>query len=192
MPPRVLEPRWTSTLSSPQGILVAGAAGKKTLSAAGALARGGILAGLQAAQKNVIPITVKTGFSVAEVILSPESILFKGIGEPDILVILFPEGLARVRARFGDLPSDGTLYISSELSEAPGVNRATRRGRTVPLDFESLGPSGRGKDRWTLLALAAVVRDQDLFPLDALSAAVAMGGEKDQAHLVEEGGRLLE
>lgn len=192
MPARPLEPIWSSALSHATGILVAGAAGRKTLSAAGALARGGILSGLWSTQKNIIPITVKTGFSVAEIILSPEPVLYTGIGEPEIMVVLFPEGLARVRARFGDIPSDGTLYVASDLMDAPGVNHGIRRGRTVPLDFASLGSSGRKKDRWALLAMAALVRDQGLYPLEALEAAAGRGedGEKAGA-ILEDGIRLL-
>jgi len=193
MPARSLEPAWSSSLSYPTGILVAGAAGKKTLSAAGVLVRGGILSGLWGTQKNIIPITVKTGFSVAEVILSPEPILYTGIGEPEIMVVLFPEGLARVRARFGDIPSDGTLYVASDLMDAPGVNHGTRRGRSVPLDFSALGAIGRKKDRWTLLAMAAMVQDQELYPLEALQAAATRGEGGEEAEVLVEGGvKLLE
>ncbi len=192
MPPRPLEAAWTSAMAAPKGVLVAGAAGKKSLSAAGALARAGILAGLRATQKNIIPITVKSGFSVAEVILSPEPILYTGIGEPDIMVVVFPEGLARLRARFGDVPSDGVLYLASDLVEAPGINHGSRRGRTVILDFGSLGAAGRRKDRWTLLALAAMVQDQGLFPLDALKVAATRGEDGEEgAALVEEGAKLI-
>ncbi|MFH1764053.1 MAG: thiamine pyrophosphate-dependent enzyme [Gemmatimonadota bacterium] len=189
MPSRPIETRWSATLDRSSGILVAGAAGKKTLSAAGVLARGGVLSGLWANQKNIIPITVKAGFSVAEVILSPDPILYPGIGEPDILVILFPEGLARVRARFGDIPSGAVLYIASELMTAPEVSLGSRGARTVPLDFAALGALGRRKDRWTLLALAAMVQDQGLYPLDALRAAAGQG-ERGSA-LVDEGVKLL-
>ena len=75
------------------------------------------------------------------------------------MVILFPEGLARVRARFGHIPLGAALYIAADLMDAPEVSLGSRGARTVPLDFSALGAFGRRKDRWTLLALAAMIQE---------------------------------
>jgi len=81
--------------------MIAGAAGQKIGTAAAMFCRGAILAGLWATQQNDYPVTVKTGHSTADVILSPQPVLHLGITDPDVMIVLFSEGLAKERARIG-------------------------------------------------------------------------------------------
>ena len=74
MPALPIQPRYKSDLDRRLGIVIAGAAGKKVNSAATLLCRGALLSGLWATQRNDYPVTVKSGHSVSEVILSSQEI----------------------------------------------------------------------------------------------------------------------
>jgi hypothetical protein len=64
-------------------------------------------AGLHVTQKNDNPVTQGTGFSVSEVILSQEEVLFTGIEQPDALLIVSEDGQH-------ELERNGTLAKASE------------------------------------------------------------------------------
>lgn len=169
LPPRPLEARFTSRLEGPVRWVVAGAAGKKMISAAGALARAGVMSGLQASQRSDYPVTVKTGFALSEVILSPDRIRYTGIQSPDVLIVLFPEGLAKARSRAAAMGPEGTVYVEASL---PPLDT---RARVVPLDFAAVEGWARKKDFWSLMAVAAAAVDTGAVSLEALEAAVAGG-----------------
>ncbi|MCB0589170.1 MAG: hypothetical protein KDD06_28030, partial [Phaeodactylibacter sp.] len=65
------------------GIVIAGSAGGGVQSTARLIANAGILSGLHATMKGEYPITVGTGFSLAEVILSTKEIHYTGLEVPD-------------------------------------------------------------------------------------------------------------
>ena len=165
MSPRPITARWSSALRRPLSWIVAGAAGKRIGSAAGALARGGVLSGLWATQRNDYPVTVRTGFSVSEVILSPEEVLFTGIPAPDVVLDLFPEGHGKVAARIEALGPEAAVYRSAE------VAAVETRAKVTTLDFAALKGWERKKDAWAVMAVAAAVRDTGAYPLDALREA---------------------
>jgi len=87
-------------LEKPLGLVLAGTAGERVQPAAGLLATAAMRAGLCVAQKNDNPVTQGTGFSVSELILSPDEVLFTGIEKPDALVIVSDDG-ARELERSG-------------------------------------------------------------------------------------------
>lgn len=181
MPARPIEPRHAAGLDRPSAWVIAGAAGKRIGSAAGALARGGVLSGLWATQRNDYPVTVRTGFSLSEVILSPEEILFTGIPSPDVVLDLFPEGHAKVAARIRALGPTARVYRTPEVPTEPTAARvATLTPAAVP-GFE------RRREAWALMAVAAALKDARAYPTEALSAVV---GEGDRA-VVEVGLSLL-
>jgi pyruvate/2-oxoacid:ferredoxin oxidoreductase beta subunit len=97
--PHPLEAKYQSALTGRQGWVIAGAAGQKVGTAAAAFCRGAILSGLWASQHNDYPVTVKSGHSTADVILSAEPILHMGITQPDVMAVLFAEGLAVEKTR---------------------------------------------------------------------------------------------
>lgn len=170
MKPRPLPSRWESGLDRPLSFLLAGAAGKRVGSAAGALARGGVLSGLWATQRNDYPVTVRTGFSVSEVILAPEEVLFTGIPSPDVVLDLFPEGHGKAAARIRSLGSTARVYRSAEV---PAVETAAR---VTTLDFASIHGFEKKKDAWPLMAVAAALRDTGAYPVEALMHAVGEAG----------------
>lgn len=170
MAPRPLAPRFESGLQRPFSWLFAGAAGKRIGSAAGALARGGVLSGLWATQRNDYPVTVRTGFSLAEVVLAPEEILFTGIVSPDVVLDLFPEGHGKVAGRIASLGPEARVYRSAEVPEVVTAARVTT------LDFGAVPGFERKRESWPLMAVAAALRDSGAYPIEALSAAVGEAG----------------
>jgi 2-oxoglutarate/2-oxoacid ferredoxin oxidoreductase subunit beta len=92
MRPSTVTSKFASPLNRPLGLVLAGTAGERVQTAASLLALAGMQAGLDATQKNDNPVTQGTGFSVSEVILSPEEVLFTGIEKPEALLIVSDEG----------------------------------------------------------------------------------------------------
>ncbi|HVS85437.1 MAG TPA: thiamine pyrophosphate-dependent enzyme [Gaiellaceae bacterium] len=107
-------------LPAPARVILAGTAGERVQSAATALVRAGLAQGLHATQKNDNPVTQGTGFSVSEVILSPEPILYTGIERPDAVLIVSQDG-ARELAATGvfDRVDGRTFVLADETVELP-------------------------------------------------------------------------
>jgi len=177
--PRPIEARFGSDLARPLRWIVAGAAGRHIVSAAGGLARGGVLSGLWASQRSDYPVTVRTGYSVSEVILSPEEILFTGISSPDVVLDLFPEGHALVAARIRSASPDAVVYRAAGL---PPVETAAR---LVELDFARVPGWERKKEAWALMAVGAALRDTGAYPVDAIRAA--LDGHPDRQAAIDAG-----
>jgi 2-oxoglutarate ferredoxin oxidoreductase subunit gamma len=173
--PHPLETRYTHDLTARQGWVIAGAAGQKIGTAAAALCRGAILSGLWATQQNDYPVTVKTGHSVADVILSPRPVLHMGIPDPDVMIVLFPEGLNKERARIGQLSPDATLMM------AAGLEPVETQAHVVTLDFSQTGQS---KTYWAILAVADMLRRTGIYPLKALREALSLAGSYAEKNLV--------
>lgn len=170
MPGRPMTVGFTGALERPMSWIIAGAAGKRIGSAAGALARGGVLSGLWATQRNDYPVTVRTGFSLSEVILAPEEVLFTGTSSPDVVLDLFAEGHAKAAARIRTLGPHARVYRNAEL---PPVET---EAQVVTLDFAQCRGWERKKEAWALMAVAAALRDTGAYPMDALREAVGASG----------------
>ena len=91
----VLETKFTSDLDKPIRIVLAGSAGQKVVSAGNLLASAATLSGLWTSRRADFPITIQTGFSVAEIVISPEPVLYSGIIKPDVAALIAPEGRDR-------------------------------------------------------------------------------------------------
>lgn len=169
-PVQALPKRYESRVRVKTHIVIAGAAGQKIRSTATTLGRAGVLAGLWATQRDDYPVTVQTGHSVSEVILSPEEIRYTGIPSPDIMLVLAPEGLKVVRRTVQRLGPGARLYIRSDL--LPVETEA----RVIQLDLAQAGK----KDQ-AMMALTALVRDTGLLPIEALREAVTVGQRPEVA-----------
>jgi 2-oxoglutarate ferredoxin oxidoreductase subunit beta len=159
-----LNPEFQASLDKAISFVIAGSAGSKIVSAASMFAQGAILAGLQASQRNDYPVTVKTGFSLSEVILSPDPIQFTGIPKADIMVVLFPEGLQKVKPRLSQMTPESKLYIHEKL--LPVETSA----QVIPLDLHAAGK----KQNWAIAALGEILRVSQIYPIDALEKAVSL------------------
>ena len=111
-----------------------------------------IFAGLFATQKDDYPITVQTGHSVSEIIVSPERIDYTGIDSPDFFVVLSEDGLARARSRIEALAATCALYAEETL-ELPATRARVRR-----LPFAELSRRV-GRPAVATAALAALLED---------------------------------
>ena len=94
-----LRKKYEHNVKEKVGIVISGSAGGGIQSTAKLLASAGIISGLSVSMKGEYPITVGTGFSLAEVILSEKKIYFTGLDTPDVLIVLSEDGLAKVKNR---------------------------------------------------------------------------------------------
>ncbi|MEJ2721487.1 MAG: thiamine pyrophosphate-dependent enzyme, partial [bacterium] len=108
---------YDSSLQAPLKIMLGGSAGGRVQSAAGTFVKAAMTAGLHVTKKGRYPVTVGTGFSVAQIVLSPGEILYHAITVPDVAVIVSSDGLNYCRGIIGRM-TGGTLYIDSDL-DAP-------------------------------------------------------------------------
>ena len=88
-----------SKITDKMGFVLAGSAGGGIQSAALLLAQVGMMSGLYATMKGEYPVTVGTGFSAAEVILSRKPINYTGLENPDVIFIISHDGLLKVKNR---------------------------------------------------------------------------------------------
>jgi Pyruvate/2-oxoacid:ferredoxin oxidoreductase gamma subunit len=160
-----IEPSHRHALKRQTGILVAGSAGQKIKSTATLLAEGGIFAGLQATQKDDYPITVKTGHSVAEIILSPQRIEYTGIDVPDYVIVVSEDGVRRISRQMASYPESCVVYADASL-KLPATGARVR-----PIDLESIrrktGPLGLAT-----AALGAFLAETGLYPVEAVARAI--------------------
>src|ERR1035437_5422297 len=116
-----------------------------------------MLAGLTATQKDDYPITVMTGHSISEIILSPSAIEYTAIDSPDAFVVLSDDGLNKSRKWIERLPATCTVYIDDVLSPP----RTGAQLRALPL---SRAAKEVGRFTASSIALSAVLKDKSFFP----------------------------
>ena len=177
-PVRGLVAKYQSGLERRLECVIAGAAGKKINSAASLFCRGAVLSGLYATQRNDYPVTVKYGHSVSEVILSPHMIGYTGITKPQLMIILFKEGLKRAKLQLAEMSEEDVLIIHKDL--LPVKTSAN----TLVLDYAKLGHGAVKKEYWTVMALAAALQKLQMYPLEAFKEAVAIRSEFAAENLV--------
>jgi hypothetical protein len=99
--------------------------------------------------------------------LGREEILFPGIEKPDVLMVLFPEGLAKVRSRLDQLNAEDTVLVHTKLLPVD------TKARTMALDFSQAGKFANKKPYWATMAIGEMLRHMDLYPLDAFEDALS-------------------
>ncbi len=138
------------------GIVLAGSAGGGVQSAAVMLAQAGMLAGLHATMKGEYPITVGTGFSVAEVILSKNPINYTGLKNPDAMLIVTDDGWTKVSDR---ITSNSKVYVDERVdTEKDYISKPFRKVA--------------GKKGAALSAVANWLKETKIFPVAALEKVV--------------------
>ena len=128
----VLESKFTSELDKPIRIVLAGAAGQKVVSAGNLLASAATLSGLWTSRRADFPITIQTGFSVAEIVISPEPVLYSGIIKPDVAALIAPEGKAKIARLTKAMEAEDTIYF------VDGLGDVDSSANQLPLDFPVL------------------------------------------------------
>jgi pyruvate/2-oxoacid:ferredoxin oxidoreductase beta subunit/Pyruvate/2-oxoacid:ferredoxin oxidoreductase gamma subunit len=169
-----LDARFSAGVATPVRIVVAGSAGGRVRSAARIVARAAVLSGLWAAQRDDYPITVKSGHSVAELVLSPVEIQDAGIQRPDVLLILSEDGQRKVTRYLSRMGPLDHVFVLSPLKPPDCRAPVTR------LDPDALS-SRIPRGGLALAAFAAAVQRLGLLPWSALEAAVRASGPSDTA-----------
>jgi len=134
------------TVGKSFGIVVAGSAGEKVQSAASKFCVKAIEAGLYCTQKNDNPVTQGSGFSIAEVVLSPEEVLFTGIEVPDAVLVISEDGLRELKMQglFDRLTPATQLILDASLepplckagvTQHPFRREGGREAATKALEF---------------------------------------------------------
>lgn len=165
-----IQSKYNHQLTARLSCIIAGNAGKRIGTAANAFSLGGVLSNLYVTKRDEYPITIKTGFSLSEVILSPEETHFTGVPKPNLMVVLFPEGLKKVRWKLSNLTKKDTLYINAALPSSETCARVVR------LDFSK---TKMKQEFYALMAMAEVLRQTNIYPLDAYREAASI--QKDFA-----------
>ena len=161
----VLDTQFSSDLGKPIRIVLAGSAGQKVVSAGNLLASAATLSGLWTSRRADFPITIQTGFSVAEIVISPEPVLYSGIIKPDVAALIATEGKAKIARLTKVMEASDTIYFADGLGDvdSPAIQ--------LPLEF----PESAKKDvRKNISALTAgfLTKELNLFPFEALKEAV--------------------
>ena len=112
-------------------LVLAGSAGERVQSAASLFCRAALAAGLYTTQKNDNPVTQGSGFSLAEVCVSPQPIEYTGMECPDVVIAASNEGLRELQAN-GTLARSqpGTLVLLDDELEVSSLQGRVLR---VPL-----------------------------------------------------------
>jgi 2-oxoglutarate/2-oxoacid ferredoxin oxidoreductase subunit beta len=137
-------------------VVLSGSAGEGVQSAAELLAEAAILAGLKTTKKGDYPITVGTGFSLAEVIISERKIEYTGIQKPDVIIVTSDDGLARIKGLLK--PGDSTLIVADSSLSIEGMKNVVQR------DFRGVA----GKKGACLAAIGFWLRRSPVIPEAAL------------------------
>ena len=161
-----IEVQYGNSASKQTGIVLAGSAGQKIRSTATLFAQAAMFSGLDATQKDDYPITVMTGHSLSEVIISNERIDYTAIDAPDYFVLISEDGLKKTRARIEQLPDTCTLYAEESL------NLPETKARVVRLPWTATARK-IGRLSIAVVALATVLQDSGLFPVPALATAIS-------------------
>jgi Pyruvate/2-oxoacid:ferredoxin oxidoreductase gamma subunit len=163
-----------------QEVILLGSAGQHILTAGELLCVTGLAAGLHTTQKNEYNVTVLSGPSISEVILSPEDIDFTVIDRPAVMIALGQEGVDRRKQMFEHLENDPLIL------HVDGIQVPPCRARYHRVDFKAQGIK---KSDWALASLAVLAKLNTVISLEMLTSAL---GIKFQDKALESSLELVE
>ncbi|MFB3922176.1 MAG: thiamine pyrophosphate-dependent enzyme [Terriglobia bacterium] len=166
-----------SSLDQDTRLVVAGSAGERVQSAASLFCRAALAVGLYTTQKNDNPVTQGSGFSLAEICVSPQPIEYTGMESPDFIIATSTEGLRELQANGTVSRSRAeTLVLLDDQLELPPI-----RGRVLRLPLRRVASPARA----ALAGLAAWLAVSPLLPAAAWDAALATAPPDRRAELSE-------
>lgn len=118
---KIIEASFKTNLTQAISIVVSGSAGAGVQYAAKKFIENAVANGLNVMQKNDNPVTISTGFSLAEIKISSQEILYSGIKQPDYLIISSADGMQRAAEYLEAIinsKQQSTLIIDSSLLES--------------------------------------------------------------------------
>ena len=121
-------------------------------------------------------MTVKTGHSLAELILGPQPIDYAGVQRPDALAILTPEGRAKSGPRLERMRADGEVFVVPEFADVQTAARVT------VLDPARIA-AATARQHLALAVVAEMARRLSLVPAAALTAAAGLEPEDRRAEM---------
>jgi len=167
--PQGFETSFEPLIDQRKRIVLSGSAGGKVGSASKLLARAGIISGLWAAQRDDYPITIKTGHSVSELILSPDAVEYTGIARPDGLLILSDDGLRKAQRYLPAMAADDRVFA------LPGYEDVKTAAQVLLLDPEQ-SPTRIPATSISLACTVALALNLNLLSLEALEEAARQAG----------------
>lgn len=159
-----IEPEFDCTPERPVSVIISGSAGEGVQLAAGILSVAAVSSRCHVTQKGIYPVTVGVGFSTAEIVISPDPILYHGIEVPDVVVVTSGDGLAHCRKKIESM-REGMLFIDS------GLERPSTGAVVYSYDFRSTGARSA-----CLYALFRFAADSGFLSTEALMRAVNVSG----------------
>ncbi|MFC1852847.1 thiamine pyrophosphate-dependent enzyme [candidate division CSSED10-310 bacterium] len=160
-----IEKKFEHAVEKQTGIVIAGSAGQKIKSTATLFAQAAMFSGLETTQKDDYPITVMTGHSLAEIIVSPERIDYTAIDSPDFFIVISEDGLKRSRHRIEQLAETCVLFADETL-ELPKTAAQVVKLPLIEIS-RKIGRLSIG-----IIALAAALKHTALFPVQAFEKAI--------------------
>lgn len=130
-PLKFITPSYKHNLKKPAEIIITGSAGERVQSTAAMLAEAALMCGLEVTQKNDNPVTQGSGFSLSEVIISPNEINYTGVSSADYVIIVSEDGLKEIKNQdvFNRI-NDKTVFI---IDESLDLNKEGLNVITLPL-----------------------------------------------------------
>jgi 2-oxoglutarate ferredoxin oxidoreductase subunit beta len=165
--PRPIEARFASPLTRPFRLVIAGSAGAKVRSTARLVGESALLSGLFAAQRDDYPITVKTGHSIAELVLSPRTIDYTAIERPDAMILLSRDGVAKVGRQLAAMLPTDRVFAVPEVSDV-------KTNASVTVVDPAHSPVRVGAGRIALYTVAHALKLLGVIPVEALEAAATL------------------
>ncbi len=146
-----LEVQYASDLQLTVSIVVAGSAGAHIRTAGHLLGVAATMSDLWTTQRDEYPVTVRSGYSVSEVLLGPQPIHTTAVEEIDVLFILSEKGYGKVAEDVARV-TDGWVFIASDLAD--GLDLALPAGAHLALlELDTL--NGIASSTLALAAVAA-------------------------------------
>ena len=149
-------------------------------SAARLVGEGAIRSGLWATLRGDYPVTVKTGHSVAQVVMSPEELPPTAVSKPDVLVLASEAGLAKVRGMLDAMRSDDLVVTVPDFAEVE------TEARLVVIDPKA-HTERVPKAQIALTLVTAAIALTDAFPIGALRDAAVGPFEAESSNAIEAG-----
>jgi pyruvate/2-oxoacid:ferredoxin oxidoreductase beta subunit/Pyruvate/2-oxoacid:ferredoxin oxidoreductase gamma subunit len=174
--PAVPRIKATARLAGEFRLVIAGTAGERVQSAAALLCRAALAAGLYSTQKNDNPVTQGSGFSLAEICLSPKPIEYTGMECPDVVLVVSEDGWKELQAN-GTLAAcrgETLLLVDSQIEAIPPTGQVVR----LPLRREA------NPKRAALSAIGAWLEKNPLLPAEAWDAVLAADPAERRAESV--------
>jgi pyruvate/2-oxoacid:ferredoxin oxidoreductase beta subunit/Pyruvate/2-oxoacid:ferredoxin oxidoreductase gamma subunit len=126
------------------GVIVAGSAGMKVISAAHTFGKAALLCGLHVSQKDDYPVTVQSGHSVSDIKISSRQINYLGIDKPDAVLIISQDGLKEVSDLLPKLDENAIVVYAKGLFEGFGCPAFFSVRRALVAEAGKISPTKVG------------------------------------------------